>query len=464
MSWNCQGLGNPLTIRRLRELYRTKSPDIMFLMETKNDDEFIKKKTKDFHYANYFSIPPIGLSGGLALLWKDTVDIKVLESLPNLIDTEVTFKGSPSFVSFVYGAPAVENRYAFWSKLSQVGLDRDSPWLLSGDFNEILDNSEKVGGPTRWEGSFTAFRSFVSQNGLWDLKHSGNKLSWRGNHYFHFTRSRLNRSLVNCAWSERYPMGRSCYLRFEGSDHRPLMTYFSKPGQKRRGLFRFNKTLTKNPEMEGVIDSAWNHSPLASVIEKLNACRRGIIKWAKEQNEKSKLLILKTQTTLEDALSAVVSGSQCIDSLTATLRLAYKEEEQFWHQRSRIQWLENGDRNTRFFHAITRQRRMVNSFSVIEDDNGREVHEEPQIAAVIEGYFEKIFTSTNNTNFSALTTILSSKVSVEMNDFLTSIPSDSEIHQAVLSINGGKAPGPDGFSAKFYQSYWLSSRRTSVGI
>lgn len=97
---------------------------------------------------------------------------------------------------------------------------------------------------------------------------------------------------------------------------------------------------------------------------------------------------------------------------------------------------------------------MVNSFSVIEDDNGREVREEPQIAAVIEGYFEKIFTSTNNTNFSALTTILSNKVSVEMNDFLTSIPSDSEIHQAVLSINGGKAPGPDGFSAKFYQSYW----------
>ncbi|KAH0896892.1 hypothetical protein HID58_046460 [Brassica napus] len=40
----------------------------------------------------------------LALLWKDTVDVKVLESLPNLIDTEVTFKGSPSFVSFVYGA------------------------------------------------------------------------------------------------------------------------------------------------------------------------------------------------------------------------------------------------------------------------------------------------------------------------------------------------------------------------
>lgn len=37
---------------------------------------------------------------------------------------------------------------------------------------------------------------------------------------------------------------------------------------------------------------------------------------------------------------------------------------------------------------------------------------------------------------------------------LTAIPSDSEIEEAVLSINGGKAPGPDDFSATFYQSDW----------
>lgn len=53
------------------------------------------------------------------------------------------------------------------------------PWLLTGDFNKILNNEETEGGPARWEGSFTAFRTFVSQNGLCDLKHSGNHLSWR---------------------------------------------------------------------------------------------------------------------------------------------------------------------------------------------------------------------------------------------------------------------------------------------
>ncbi|XP_056855386.1 uncharacterized protein LOC108844869 [Raphanus sativus] len=280
----------------------------------------------------------------------DSVDLKVLESVTNLIDTEVTFKGASSFVSFIYGAPAVENRSAFWTKLSQVGLGRDSPWLLSGDFNEILDNSEKVGGPLRWEGSFTAFRSFVSQNGLWDLKHSGNKLSWRGNRYSHFIRSRLDRSLVNCSWSELFPIGRSSYLRFEGFDHRPLITYFGKSLPKRRGVFRFN--------------------------------RRSIIKWAKEQNEKSNVIIAKAQKELETALSSAVPDPHLIDTLTTTLSSAYKEEEQFWLQRSRIQWLKEGDRNTGFFHAITRQRRLINSFSVIENKHGNEVHDEAQIATV----------------------------------------------------------------------------------
>lgn len=41
-----------------------------------------------------------------------------------------------------------------------------------------------------------------------------------------------------------------------------------------------------------------------------------------------------------------------------------------------------------------------------------------------------------------------------MNASLTSIPDTLEIKQAVFSIHGDKAPGPDGFSASFYQGFW----------
>ncbi|WZY87924.1 hypothetical protein YC2023_044659 [Brassica napus] len=454
MTWNCQGLGNPFTIRRIKEIYKNISPDIMFLMETKNNDEFIKKKLQSLNYPHYVSIPPDGTSGGLALYWKDNITLEVLDSSPNIIDTKVSFKGSQSFISFIYGAPAVENRAAFWAKVSQIGNDRELPWLLAGDFNEILDNSEKEGGPARWEGSFTTFRSFVSQNGLWDLNHSGNHLSWRGSRYSHFIRSRLDRAMANCAWSERFPMGRSCYLRFEGSDHRPLIIYFNSSTSRKRGVFRFNRTLTEYDEVTGLIDSAWNQSPLASVIQKLNECRRSIIQWTKERNQKANQLIVLTQTELDDTLSAPVPDLPRIEALSKTLSTAYRDEEQYWSQRSRIQWLKNGDRNTGFFHAATRSRRMQNSLTVIEDAQGAEVFEEEGIASVVSKYFQDIFTSASSGDLSLILQVLPCKVTAEMNDILIKIPSHQEIKEATFSIHSGKAPGPDGFSSKFYQAYW----------
>ncbi|KAG2283647.1 hypothetical protein Bca52824_054867 [Brassica carinata] len=336
-------------------------------------------KLQSLNLVHYFSVPPVGLSGGLSLFWNDDSDITILESSPNLVDTKITHKGVTSFVSFVYGTPAAENIASFWNKLTTVGHGRDSPWLITGDFNDILNNAEKVGGPARPEGSFTAFRSFVSQNGLWDLKHSGEQLSWRGNRYTHFIRSRLDRSMGNCSWAEAFPMGRCRYLRFEGSDHRPLMSYFNADRPRRRGMFRFNRLLTEQEEVTEVIAESWNHSPLDSVIQKLNECRRGIIKWAKEQQAQSNLIIQRTQVSLEAALSNDTPDPTLIEELNSTLRKAYITEEQFWQQRSRTQWLKQGDRNTGFFHAATRTRRTINSIPVIEDAQGGVVYEEQDI-------------------------------------------------------------------------------------
>lgn len=181
-------------------------------METKNQDDNIFNLFEKTPYSNHFTVPPIGLSGGLLLSWKDHVDLEILDSSPNFIDVKIVTGPASTFVTFVYGVPRLEERASLWEQLTQLGSVRDDAWLVTGDFNDLLDNAEKLGGPARWEGSFVAFRSFITQAGLWDLQHTGNHLSWRGTRYNHFIQSRLDRALANCSWSELFPASFCEYL------------------------------------------------------------------------------------------------------------------------------------------------------------------------------------------------------------------------------------------------------------
>ncbi|XP_022559081.2 uncharacterized protein LOC111206456 [Brassica napus] len=240
-------------VQRIREFRKRISPAVLFLMETKHQDEDLFKLFRNTELTNHFTVPPVGLAGGLSLSWKDEIHVEILFSSANIIDTRIEARGTFSFVSFIYDAPKATDRPAFWSKLTELGSERDESWLITGDFNDLLDNSEKVGGPTRWEGSFLSIRSFVSQMGLWDLPHSGNHLSWRGTRYSYFIQSRLDRAMANSSWFERFPAGRCEYLRFEGSDNRSIVIHFDVSTRKNKGLFMFDQRLKDKPEIRDIV-------------------------------------------------------------------------------------------------------------------------------------------------------------------------------------------------------------------
>lgn len=319
---------------------------------------------------------------------------------------------------------------------------------------DLLDNEEKLGGLTRWEGSFVAFRSFITQSGLWDLQHTGNHLSWRGTRYNHFIQSRLDRAVANCSWSELFPTSYCEYLSFEGSDHRPLLTYLDNNPRKRKNLFRYDRRLTSKPEIKELVLDNWMQCDLDSVLSRLCRVRQAIIKWTKEQNQNCKVNIQKLQQDLDLALSAPLPDTDLIGMLTSELDKEYREEESYWRQRSRVLWLQHGDKNTSYFHAIVRGRKAANKFSVIETCDGTPVYEEGQIAATIADYYRKLFTSGSGGDPQIVTEAISPCVSDSMNASLIEIPNDMEIREAVFAIHGDKAPDPDGFSANFYQGFW----------
>jgi hypothetical protein len=67
----------------------------------------------------------------------------------------------------------------------------------------------------------------------------------------------------------------------------------------------------------------------------------------------------------------------------------WKQEELYWGQRARVKWLNWGDRNTKFFHASTIQRRDRNKLSRIKDDNGQWVEGQTQITHAVLDHYSK---------------------------------------------------------------------------
>ena len=179
--WNCRGLGNDSTVRRLKEINRKYLLDIICLSETKQQDDVIRDVGAQLDCLNYVSVPPIGLSGGLVLYWKAHVQLQILFQSANLIDCKVHCNGSWFYYSFVYGHPNPSMRHHTWEKLDWLAINRrNEAWMVLGDFNEILGNYKKDGGRVRSEASFSNFKTMMRHCDFTDLPTVGNRFSWAG--------------------------------------------------------------------------------------------------------------------------------------------------------------------------------------------------------------------------------------------------------------------------------------------
>jgi hypothetical protein len=66
------------------------------------------------------------------------------------------------------------------------------------------------------------------------------------------------------------------------------------------------------------------------------------------------------------------------------------QEEILWRQKSRVQWLKEGDRNTKFFHRSTIQRRHVNHISHLVTEEGKTLHSHEDLETELVSYYQDL--------------------------------------------------------------------------
>lgn len=138
--WNCRGVGNAATVRDLCCLAKEANSHLVFLCETRQKADKVRRLRNRLGLRGFAGLDSVGMSGGLALFWHESVHVEIIDINERYIDAYVRMSPEAPLwhVSFVYGEPRVENRHIMWTLLSSTRQASNLPWLVVGDFNEAL--------------------------------------------------------------------------------------------------------------------------------------------------------------------------------------------------------------------------------------------------------------------------------------------------------------------------------------
>nr|AAP53315.2 retrotransposon protein, putative, unclassified [Oryza sativa Japonica Group] len=291
----------------------------------------------------------------------------------------------------LYGDAHSETKHRTWTTMRGLIDNPTTPWLMAGDFNEILFSHEKQCGRMKAQSAMDEFRHALTDCGLDDLGFEGDAFTWRNHSHSQegYIREWLDRAVANPEWRAMFPAARVINGDPRHSDHRPVIIELEGKNKGVRGRnghndFRFEAAWLEEEKFKEVVKEAWD----------VSAGLQGLLVHA--------------------SLAGVAAGlsswsSNVLGDLEKRLKKVKKELE-------------------------TCRRQPISRDQVVREE-------------VLRYRLEKLEQQN-------LLDVVDRKVSGAMNESLRAEFTREEVKEALDAIGDLKAPGPDGMPAGFYKACW----------
>ncbi|XP_030970704.1 uncharacterized protein LOC115991098 [Quercus lobata] len=308
IDWNYRGLGNLRIGKELEVVIRAKVPSVVFIAETWADEARLQQIKRNIEFDNLFFVERNNRDGGLALFWRNSVDLSVDSFSPNHIDSIIN-KGKEDVWRFIgfYGEPVTHKRMESWNNLRQLHNKFNLPWLCAEDFNEIIRSSEKMGGSSRSQTQMQQFRYAMDECGFIDLGFLGPWYTWQ-KHFSagHSIWERLDRALATNDW-----------------------------------LLRFAEAWLSNHTCSEVVEAIWEArevtDPAARVIRKIDKCGRELKRWERDHFGNIRNTLKEKRKELAEAEKEAlrIELNFRIQELKKEIMDLVDKENRLWFQRSK---------------------------------------------------------------------------------------------------------------------------------
>ena len=176
-----------------------------------------------------------------------------------------------------------------------------------------------------------------------------------------------------------FPTTKLYHLSSLASDHSPLSLHLVKKRRQKKikKSFPFELMRLKDSRCEDIVKVAWEEGLQTGTCGFLRSCleqcKHDLDACNKEEFGHVGRKIAELQRRLEWLELQPASPNMISDMRTTRADLNYwlEKEDEMWRQRSRLNWFQEGDRNTSFFHAKASARYQKNFIEGLVDEHGR---------------------------------------------------------------------------------------------
>ncbi|KAL9230664.1 hypothetical protein vseg_005987 [Gypsophila vaccaria] len=465
--WNVRGLNSSSKQKEVCSLLQSNKCGLVGLLETRVKSNALNKVAGIFcHHWSLVTNNSCHPGGRIWILWKPgEFCLNVLSSAPQWIHCECLFKpGNVIFyMTVVYGFNTLVERGPLWAGLRAMSLD--NPWLVVGDFNNILYPTERLGAPVHLF-ELMSFQQCVLDCNLKDMKAIGRFFTWTNKQEgLAKVMTKIDRALINDDWLEVFESSYAEFLAEGTFDHSPCLIHLLGNRGRETRSFKFYNIWCLVPEFIQVVQQSWKEQihgvPMYQIVQKL----RGLKKPLKQLNA-SLFSDIESKTNIAIQLLNDLQTKVMLDPHNLTLAALEKEangvcrvltnaRDSYLLQKAKLNWIKKADENTGYYHRVIRARRLSNSVVQVIDGNGELQTEQTAVEEAFLSYYKDLLGSSRPTTEINVDIVNSgSLVTDSQRQELMRPVSGAEIKEAIFSIPDTKAPGPDGFSSAFFKKSW----------
>ena len=477
-SVNGQGPRSPDRRKLAFSFFNRNKFDIVLIQETHFTSEMEIQVQREWE-GDVFFTHGTNSARGVATLISSRLEYKVMQTRRDdegrILNLLLNMEEHTVNIVNVYAPSSDTERRTFFSGLERY-LSRDHDNIIGGDFNCIMDiRKDKFGGNRNARQSASSF--LHTRNARYNLI-----VAWRDSHkaqrnYTWTGRNPTDNSLIRTR-IDFFLVGRALKPFITSTDIRPYvhsdydcisLTFDLEQVSGGPGYWHFNNELLTDLVFQAEIEEFWAdwrqkfeefEDPLqwwdkAKQNFKILAIRRAKIRRKVQCHERFQLenKIKRFQESAKNGTTRDIEQYLLAKENLKQLELKELESNKI---RAKAQFIEEGEKSTRYFFSLEKSRRANQTIRVLTKDNLDTVTEIQDLLSETRTFYGNLYSAEGcdeNEQERFLGDALPQLTDNER-EFCEGYITEEELRKAAMSMENDKSPGIDGLTTNFYKHFW----------